>query len=281
MANLKIKTLKLLEILYRQTDEKNRLKTNELIDILTEQGYKCDRRSVYDDIEAFKEMGCDIKKERGYYVASRTLGPPEVKILLDAVASAEFLTEKQTYELKSKLLALLSSAQAEQLEYQFSVNPTIKNSPTEAQDIFHTVDVLSRAIDWQRQVKFNYIKNGRKKVHFVSPYSLIWNDQRYYLAGFDYHLNKMSHFKIEKISDIEQTGRVSRPINEVSDYESNFESADYMIRTYNMFSGELSKASRTARIQLPSCARQWMDRIKANSFTFQYIKFNKPDACGG
>lgn len=242
MANLKIKTLKLLEILYTQTDENNRLKTNELINILAAQGYKCDRRSIYDDIEAFREIGCDIKKERGYYVASRALELPEVKILLDAVASSEFLTAEQTDELASKLVGLLSDAQAEQLKYQFYTNTLIKNRATEEQDIFHTVDTLSYAIHWQRQVKFNYIKNDRKKAHFVSPYSLIWNNQRYYIVGFDYHLNEISHFRVEKISDVELTGRASRPINEVSDYESELDSADYLISTYNMFSGEICKA---------------------------------------
>ena len=235
MASLKIKTLKLLEILYKQTDEHNRLKTNELIDILTEQGYKCDRRSIYDDIEAFREIGCDIKKERGYYVASRRLELPEVKILLDAVASSEFLTSEQTDELALKLLGLLSESQAEQLEYQFSTNNALKNSPAEGQDIFHTVYVLSSAINQWRQIKFCYIKNDIKKIHYVYPYYLHWDNQRYYLIGYDYHLKGMSHFRVEKIFDIEFTARTFQPINEV-------DAADYLVGTYNMFSGKLCKA---------------------------------------
>lgn len=235
MASLKIKTLKLLEILYKQTDEHNRLKTNELIDILTEQGYKCNRRSIYDDIEAFREIGCDIKKERGYYVASRRLELPEVKILLDAVASAEFLTAEQTDELSSKLLGLLSASQAEQLEYQFSANNALKNISTEEQDIFHTVNTLSSATDQWRQVKFSYVKNDSKKIHYVYPYYLSWNNQRYYLIGYDYHLKGMSHYRVERIFDIDLTSRTFQPVNEV-------EAADYLVGTYNMFSGKLCKA---------------------------------------
>ena len=73
----KSKLLALLRIFEQQTDENHLLNVPQLVELLEAQGIRCERKSVYSDIEALGALGYDIKLRRGrgggYFLASRTL----------------------------------------------------------------------------------------------------------------------------------------------------------------------------------------------------------------
>lgn len=107
----KIKLLKLMELLWQETDEHHPLSTNEICSRLSTMGISCERRTLAKDIlllneQGFEVMCCRVGKEKGYYIEDRSFSLPEIKILIDAVQAANFITEKKSSELIDKISAL-------------------------------------------------------------------------------------------------------------------------------------------------------------------------------
>lgn len=115
-ANAKLKPLYLLQIFQEQTDEEHPLSAQELCGELEKRGVAAQRKSIYGDIELLKSFGLDILHTRapksGYFLASRTFETAEVRLLLDAVQAAAFITPKKTAQLVQKLEGLVSCGQA-------------------------------------------------------------------------------------------------------------------------------------------------------------------------
>ena len=126
MQYSKLKTLLIYNILEKYSDEEHPLSTTDLISMLEEKGVKCERKSIYADIAALNDIGCDIitvtSPKRGFFMASRTFEIPEVMLLIDAVSSAGFITPKKTASLIEKLETLVSVEQAKTMKSQVYVD---------------------------------------------------------------------------------------------------------------------------------------------------------------
>lgn len=106
----KIKLLKLLELLRCETDEGHPLTTAELLTKLEAEGIPCDRRTLSKDISVlnshdYEIMSVMIGHDKAYYVEDRSFSLPELKILIDAVQAAAFITDRKTDELIEKSLS--------------------------------------------------------------------------------------------------------------------------------------------------------------------------------
>ena len=100
----KIKLLKIMEILRQETDEEHPMTKVELAARLVAMNVSCSPRSLIRDIKLLNEQGYEIMErlighEKGYFVCDRSFSVPELKILIDAVQAASFVTEKKTAEL--------------------------------------------------------------------------------------------------------------------------------------------------------------------------------------
>ena len=112
---------KLLELLRQETDEQHPLSTSQICNKLGEMGISCERRTLTKDITVLNELGYEVMwnwvgKEKGYYIEDRSFSVPELKILIDAVQAASFVTEKKTAELIDKIAALGGSHKADILK---------------------------------------------------------------------------------------------------------------------------------------------------------------------
>ena len=110
--NQKLKLLYIMQMLKENTDENHAMSANDIISALAKQGISAERKSIYDDIERLKLFGCDILSRRsepkGYYLASRDFEIAELKLLVDAVQSSKFITEKKSNQLIHKIEQLAS-----------------------------------------------------------------------------------------------------------------------------------------------------------------------------
>jgi predicted DNA-binding transcriptional regulator YafY len=190
----KVRILALLELLDKWTDEDHPLSAQELIALLSEQKITAERKTIYRDISALRAHGIDIlftrKPKAGFFLAARRFEPPEVRLLMDAVQAAPFLTPKKTGELLQKLSGLMSAGQAGETAGTTHMNlrPKFAN-----EEIYYTIDAVSRAIVQKKKISFLYYRHhiirgnrmmrdeGRK--FLVSPYALIWDSDKYYLAA--------------------------------------------------------------------------------------------------
>lgn len=116
----KVKLLKLMELLRENSDGEHPLKTNELCAMLGEAGISCDRRTLSKDIAVLNDCGYEILStmqghDKAYYIADRSFSLAELKILIDAVQAASFISESKTKDLIDKIAALGNNHRAELL----------------------------------------------------------------------------------------------------------------------------------------------------------------------
>lgn len=241
--NQKLKLLYLARILLRETDQAHPLGMSQLISRLGEYGVSAERKSIYSDIDALRTFGLDIECQKGancgYYVASRDFELPELKLLVDAVQSSKFITQKKSAELIRKLEALTGKYEAQQLARQVYITNRLK---TINEKIYYTVDSLHQAINENSLIAFRYYEwNSDKQkvfrrdgeVYRVSPWALCWDDENYYLIGTDMKDGVIKHFRVDKLEGLRLLGE-KRPDSESL---QNLDTALYAKKVFSMFGG--------------------------------------------
>ena len=206
-------------------------------------GIQTERRSVYRCITALEEAGYDIVKsgKSGWFMGKRQLETAELKILMDAVQQAHFLTERKSIELLDKLLGLTSNSIAHELKKQISVS---KRSKHDNESIYYNVDKINTAIVKNKQLTFQYFqydetgkrvlsRNGYR--YRVSPYFTTWYAENYYMISTTKEYANFSHYRIEKMTNIEISDKKRRALRELA--PNGFNLADYLNKTVSMFTG--------------------------------------------
>ncbi len=252
-ANQKSKLLHLARMLLRQTDEDHPITVPQIIQRLAREDIKAERKSVYDDLEALRLFGLDVQsrkgKSPGWFVGEREFELPEVKLLMDAVQSSRFITQKKSDALIRKLEGLASVHQAGQLQRQVYVSGRIK---VMNESIYYNVDKLHTAIAGQKAITFKYFDYdiARNKVfrqegkrYIVSPYGLIWNSENYYLVAFAHDHREMRHYRVDKMTEIvvtclERQGKDRYP---------DFRLADHGQKHFGMYSGREMRVTLRGR----------------------------------
>lgn len=242
--NQKTKLLHILRILREKTDENHYLTAAGLIAELDKEGIRAERKSIYSDIEELIEYGYDIihvksRTNGGYYLGSREFELAELKLLVDAVQASKFITKKKSEELIKKLEKLTSIHEARSLQRQVYVTNRIK---TDNESIYYNVDDIHNAILSNKKVKFQYMewsvtkelkprKNG--EWYEVSPYALIWAEERYYLVGYSGIDEEIRHYRVDKIGKLE----ILNEKREGMDNPGTFDVATYSNKMFGMYGG--------------------------------------------
>lgn len=245
----KFKVLHIYDILREISDEEHPLTASQLAAELTKRGLSAERKAIYSNIDLLIDYGYDIIKNpppyKGYYLGERDFQLAEARLLMDAVESAQFITEKKTSELIEKIEKSLSVYQRESLHLQ-QVYIDHRNKNTN-ETVYYEISALLSAIQAGKRVRLHYLKRSleageRPKnedhIYSVSPYALIWVQDHYYLVCNNAKYDNLMHLRIDKISKVTQLDEASRPLCEVSKYKDSFDAADYLSTKFNMFSGE-------------------------------------------
>lgn len=246
----KQKLLYLQKILLDKTDENHGLTVNELIDELDAYGITAERKSIYDDLRILENFGLDICCEKSrtvrYYIGSRDFQISELKLLVDAVQSSKFITEKKSMELIKKVESLAGENDAKLLQNQVIISNRVKTSN---ETIYYNVDRLHDAISKNRSVTFFYnewklnlgttekLTLERKHggaLYRVSPWALCWDDENYYLIAFDEKSESVRHYRVDKMEKI----TVTESKRKGGDIVKNINIADYAKSTFSMFAGD-------------------------------------------
>ncbi len=243
-GNQKLKILRIMEMLHRETDENHVLTTKQIIERLAEDGIKAERKSIYSDMEILIQYGMDIMKsddaQGGYYLASKEFELPELKLLVDAVSASKFITEKKSRELVKKLETLSSKYEGTQLQRQVVVADRAK---TENEGIYYTIDVIYRCIDHNHRLQFQYTEWTPEKkrelrkdgaMYQVSPSFLLWDNENYYLVAYDSDAQSIRHYRVDKMvnaSELDQPRDGGRERNQI-------DIASYSKKTFSMYAGQ-------------------------------------------
>lgn len=241
-----MKALYIMDYLMRNTDEEHPAPMREIIAYLESSGISAERKSIYSDIEGLQLFGVDIlSSTKGYYVVSRDFELPELKMLVDCVSASKFITEKKSEKLIKKIEGLASRHEAGKLQRQVYIADRIKAGN---EDIYRSVDTLSEAINEKKKVSFRYFeydvdkkrkfRNGGNE-YIVSPYSLTVSDENYYLISHYPKHEDLTHFRVDRMSDIKITDEACENVENVMG--EGFSVGEYSRKLFSMYSGESSR----------------------------------------
>ena len=240
--NQKLKIFYIKDYLERNSHEGKPVRAAELITHLDRQyGISCDRKTVYSDIAALQDYGVDIVsvpgKNGGYYIASRNFELPELKLLIDAVQSSRYLTERKSKELIEKLCAQCNEQDAKLMRRTVLVSGRVKSMN---ETIYYNVDAIQDAIAQNKQITFRYFdwdfggkRKYREKEYLASPYGLCQDNENCYLLAYSSR-HGITSYRVDRMTEICLTGDTRVPCPELTGKALH----EHANRLFQMYSGD-------------------------------------------
>ena len=270
--NQKVKLIYLIKYLMEQTDSDHKVTMGDILDYLESKEIKAERKSIYSDIEAIRDLGIDVvgeKEGRGfhYYIAARDFEVAELKLLVDAIQSCKFITEKKSRSLIKKLQGLVSVHEAKQLQRHVYM---AGRSKTANENILYNIDAIHNSLNQNRQISFCYFQWNTKKEmvlkregerYVVSPWALCWEDENYYLIAFDESRSEIRHYRVDKMLK----PRMEKEKRNGKEIFRNFHMAEYSQKNFGMFRGEEETVSLLVH---PSLIGVMIDRFGRDLMIF-------------
>nr|WP_027871150.1 WYL domain-containing protein [[Eubacterium] cellulosolvens] len=241
----KIKLLKIVELLKQESCKEEPLCTNDIIQKAADMGISVDRRTLSKEIEFLNEQGYDIKSaivghQRGYYFENRDFSVPELKILIDAVQAANFITEEQTNKFIEKIATLGGSRRAEILRENVVCFNTTKHTNDE---IYKNVAELEKALIQRKQASFYYFDRNEdgekvyrkdKKRYVVEPMALIFSEDNYYLMAWSSKYEGKTNYRVDRMDTVAVE---EEPVSEKAILETE-DIATFRQQAFRMYGGE-------------------------------------------
>ena len=245
---VKRRVLVLLQFLYKETDEDHQITSDELVAYLKENGVPANKKTLKSDLDLMVDAGIDIvtvsSKPNRYFWGDRQFEMPELKLLIDAVASSRFITEKKSRELTRKLTDLASVNQKKELRRH--IHAAGGRVKPRNEKIYYIVNDINEAINKRRRISFRYFEyDGEKNRVYrndgneyeLSPYALFWNDDFYYVVGWSREHDNVSVFRVDRIDTIRILGE--RAVKKPEGYSIG----DYSRRIFEMYDGETARVT--------------------------------------
>ena len=237
----KLKILYIWDYLQKNSHQDNPVKANELISMLDGLDIRCDRKTIYSDIDALQDFGVDIVhqpgRNGGYFIASRNFELPELKLLIDAVKSSRFLTEKKSRELIEKLCSQCNEQDARLMRRDVYVSGRVKSMN---ETIYYSVDAIQEAIAQNKQITFRYFDWGlngkrvyRQKSYTASPYGLCQDNENCYLLALSPR-HGITSYRVDRMSDICLAEEDRVPCPELTGKNLT----EYANKMFQMFAGD-------------------------------------------
>lgn len=238
----KNRTLCIYQYLLENTDEDHPVTNKDICEYLARIGLSAGRKTVASDIELLQKWGYDIvcnrSRQNQYFIGSRVLELPELKLLVDAVQAARFISGSKSEKLIKKLMSFASPHQVGELKRQLQV---VGKPKTANENIYYIVDTIYHAISQGRQITFQYYEYTPEKkrvlkhdgkVYAFSPYDLIWSNDAYYVFGFSESHGKVVKFRADRIAypKPNETAAAERP--------GDYNMASFSKQVFGMYDGE-------------------------------------------
>ncbi len=241
--NQKLKIFYILDYLEKNSHEEHLIQAAELISMLDRQyNIACERKTIYSDIAALQDYGIDIisvpGKNGGYYIGSpRNFQISELKLLIDAVQSSRYLTEKKSKELIEKLCNQCNEHAAKLIRRNVLVSGRVKSMN---ESILYNVDSIQEAISQNKQIRFRYFdwdlggqRIYRQKEYLASPYGLCQDHENCYLLAHSLR-HGVTSYRVDRMIDIQLSDEARTPCPELTGKAL----VDHANRLFQMYSGD-------------------------------------------
>ena len=240
--NAKLRPFLVAKIIFERTDEDNYLTIAQILDILKkEYGIESYRKTIQADIDTLIAFGFDIQETKStqnrYNLVSRQFDNAELKLLIDAVQSSRFLTEKKSRELIEKLCNQCSVYDARLMRRDVVVSGRVKSMN---ETIYYNVDTIQDAIAENRQISFRYFdfdldrqRVYRNRDYIASPYGLCQDNENCYLLALSPR-HGVTSYRVDRMSEIQVLEQSRVPCPELNGKAL----VEHANRLFQMYSGQ-------------------------------------------
>ena len=262
------RVLFLRKYLEEHTDDDHIITTEELIKLYEQNGYKAQRQTIADDVAVLVSSGFEVivnqvarnkTKTNAYHIGARLFELPELKLLVDAVSSSRFITAEKSELLIKKLSQMTNEENRAGLSARIYTEDRLKTTNT---NVLVNIDTIYNAIRDKKKITFHYwdYAPNKEKVlkhdgedYVVSPYVLLWNDDRYYVPGYSEKHQDTVKFRVDRMCDIQI-------LDEEANIDPEFNAAEYSKKVIKMYDDNLPEKTVTLRC-LNEHMRNVLDRF--------------------
>lgn len=266
-ANKKMLNMLILDILKEYSDADHRLTQQEIIRLLKENyDMECDRRSVKNNIIYLNELlGDVIDMENGYYLSEREFEDAELRMLIDSVLFSKNLTQQQAKSLVEKLRAQGNKYFQAKVTYICDL-PEMQHADNK--QLMYVLDTINDAIAQKKKISFVYNTYGtdfklhpkRDMRYVVNPYQMVANNGKYYLIGNYDKYDDVSHYRIDKITEVQILDESVKPQKNVKGLENGLNLPKHMAEHIYMFSGQSTRVKFLAPKNMMDEIIDWLGK---------------------
>lgn len=195
----------------------------------------------------FKRRITDI-----YY--QHKLSNPELLLIIDSILFSRQIPLEERKILIEKLEDLSSKNFSSRMGNISSLaTSNKKDRDTQKKSMFSNIKKIDEAITKAKKISFKYnnymIKGnnirlearknnqGEEREYIINPYYMAASNGRYYLVCNNDSFDKVSTYRIDRITDIKTLPEKRKPLREVVGLGENFNLNDYMAENIYMFGG--------------------------------------------
>ena len=272
--------MNILEILKKHSDENHRLNQKDIIDLLeSECQMTVDRKAVKRNLMNLIDSGYELEyketirtNKKGepealysdWYLV-RDFTDAELRLLIDGLLFSKHIPYSQCKELIEKLKKLSSKYFEAKVKHIRNLPEKMPNN----KQIFYNIEILDEAISKGKKVEFQYNDFGTdKKLHprmnedevrkyIVNPYQMAATNGRYYLiANYDKYSN-ISHYRVDRISEIKI---LDEPVKKQRELSESINLPKHMAEHIYMFSGESERVTMRIDKHLVADVIDWFGK---------------------
>ena len=216
-SNQGVKLLYIRDYLRKYTDKEHPKSATDIKEFLASKGIKADRKTIYNDILRLQmdfQEPIDYNPQKwGYYITEPQFEPHELRLMVDCVQAATFITDKEAQDISAKIKGLANIYDRESLNRQVYVKDRIHRVKD---SVVRNADKIHQAITKELQISFRYFRyiadrTERKEYYksqgsdrfIVSPRRMVWENGEYYLDVYRKENLFPFHFDVERLEDIQ------------------------------------------------------------------------------
>ena len=288
MQPKKLLIMNILDIVKKYTDENHRLSQKDIVDILdNEYDMKVDRKTVKRSLMNLIEVGYNIEysetlrmfknkqgKEEESYILSdfylnRDFSDGELRLLIDSLLFSSHIPYSQCKQLVEKLEGLSNIYFRSRVKH---IRNLPENLPTNS-ELFLTIETLDEAISKECQVSFTYNyydidkklhprKNseGEVREYIINPYQIVATNGRYYLVCNYDKYDDVSHYRLDRITNIKLLDAPVKPKICVKGLENGLDLPKHLAEHLYMFAGESVSVDFIAKRYIVNDVIDWFGK---------------------
>ena len=252
----KLKLLYMMELLRSSATEKHPLTMDDITAELKKYGIMCERRTFGNDMrllmETFHVKKTKVGRKNGYYILSRALSDTEIKMLIDTVQAASFLSDSMTEFFVKKLSRIGGKELAKRVKENYILFNVKKRNNIE---IFDSVEAIRQALTKEKKISFVYndlnyegervARKGGER-YFATPLSLVVNDDKYYCMCRG-EKDGIIKFRVDRMTEVMVEEKLSAKKAEL---EKRKDITKYLSEVIGMFTGETENVNLRFRKDL-------------------------------